>query len=118
LRGCAASCDLAAGSLVMSVPEQLLITYSTAAESDFGKALSKLPGEQGAACAVFRVVTATAVALITHVVIQQLYRMVMPSVVLRQQQLQCSSCWQQHGAQGNHGLQAATATHRSQPGHA
>lgn len=30
--------------MVMSVPAKLLITYQTAAESDFGKALSSLPG--------------------------------------------------------------------------
>jgi len=47
LRGCAAAADLEAGSVVMSVPSQLLITYTTAAESDFGKALSRLPGRSG-----------------------------------------------------------------------
>jgi hypothetical protein len=31
--------------VVMQVPLQLLITYKTAAESDFGRALSRLPGE-------------------------------------------------------------------------
>lgn len=46
LRGCAAAADLPAGSVVMEVPLQLLITYRTAAESDFGRALSKLPGER------------------------------------------------------------------------
>lgn len=45
LRGCAAAGELEAGSVVMSVPAKLLITYQTAAESDFGKALSRLPGE-------------------------------------------------------------------------
>lgn len=44
LRGCAAAADLPAGSVVMQVPLQLLITYQTAAESDFGRALSRLPG--------------------------------------------------------------------------
>lgn len=46
LRGCAAAADMEAGCVVMSVPAKLLITYDTAAESDFGKALSRLPGEQ------------------------------------------------------------------------
>jgi hypothetical protein len=44
LRGCAAAVALEAGSVVMSVPAKLLITYQTAAESDLGKALSRLPG--------------------------------------------------------------------------
>jgi hypothetical protein len=46
LRGCAAAADLEAGCVAMSVPAKLLITYDTAAESDFGKALSRLPGKQ------------------------------------------------------------------------
>jgi hypothetical protein len=56
LRGCAAAGDLAAGSVVLQVPVQLLITNDTAAASDFGKALSRLPGgwcalRRGPACA-------------------------------------------------------------------
>lgn len=45
LRGCAAATNLDAGSVMMGVPMQLLITYDTAAKSDFGKALSRLPGK-------------------------------------------------------------------------
>lgn len=42
LRGCAAAADLPAGSTVISLPANLLITYKTTAESDFGEVLYKL----------------------------------------------------------------------------
>jgi hypothetical protein len=50
LRGCAAAADLPAGALVLQVPLPLLITYDTAAASDFGKALSRLPGVVRSPC--------------------------------------------------------------------
>lgn len=42
LRGCLAASDLAAGSTAVSLPCKLLITYKTAAESEFGQVLNRL----------------------------------------------------------------------------
>lgn len=42
LRGCAAASDLPAGCSVISIPSSLLLTYKTAAETDFGRVLTKI----------------------------------------------------------------------------
>lgn len=42
LRGCAAVADLPAGSTAVSLPSNLLMTYKTAAESDFGAVLNRM----------------------------------------------------------------------------
>jgi hypothetical protein len=44
LRGCAAAQDIPAGATAVALPSHLLITYETATQSDFGQALSRLPG--------------------------------------------------------------------------
>lgn len=44
LRGCAAAAALPAGAAAVSLPAKHLITYATAASSDLGAALARLPG--------------------------------------------------------------------------
>lgn len=52
LRGLCADQDTAAGSCVLSLPASLLITYNTAKASDFGRAVSGLPGMDDESCSV------------------------------------------------------------------